>query len=140
LENAYPVKVRFALGIGELDTPVNRKQALEMDGPAFHRARAVMDVLKKNRFLIGINKVPQQSTLIENLVDLLSDMISDLNRHRLITLRALYEDKPVKKIASEIGITDKAVYKGIQVDSLKIIVNLLREIEDLCRQGLRAES
>src|SRR6218665_467049 len=42
-----PAKVRFAVGVGELSTSINPKQALGMDGPAFHHARDAITALKK---------------------------------------------------------------------------------------------
>ena len=41
-----PVQARFALSVGEIVTPINPAQSIGMDGPAFHRARALLDRLK----------------------------------------------------------------------------------------------
>jgi len=35
----HPVRFRFGLGVGGIDTAINRKQSIGMDGPAFHLAR-----------------------------------------------------------------------------------------------------
>lgn len=40
--SAHPVELRFGLGLGRLDTPLQR-QALGMDGPCFHHARAAVE-------------------------------------------------------------------------------------------------
>ncbi len=40
--HAFPAKLRFGLGLGKLSTPL-RAQALGMDGPCFHRARAAVE-------------------------------------------------------------------------------------------------
>src|SRR4051812_44362234 len=42
LAEIHPVQARFALGVGDLTTRLNRRQALGMDGPAFHRTRAAI--------------------------------------------------------------------------------------------------
>src|SRR6266498_2562651 len=42
----HPVRARFALGVGELTTRINPAQALGMDGPVFHQARAALSNLK----------------------------------------------------------------------------------------------
>ena len=43
-----PVKFRLSVGMGELDSDVNPRQALGMDGPAFHLAREGLIALKKH--------------------------------------------------------------------------------------------
>ena len=35
----YPVRIRFGIGIGSIDTEVNSEMALGADGPAYHYAR-----------------------------------------------------------------------------------------------------
>ena len=42
----YPVKIRFGIGIGDLDTDIDRNMALGADGPAYHYARKMVDSLK----------------------------------------------------------------------------------------------
>lgn len=39
---AFPEELRFGLGLGRLDTPL-QPQALGMDGPSFHHARAAVE-------------------------------------------------------------------------------------------------
>lgn len=53
--NLYPVKVRFAIGIGTLSTPINEEQAIGMDGPAFYLARHGIEGLKKTGSLFRID-------------------------------------------------------------------------------------
>src|SRR5580698_4555464 len=50
----YRAKVKISLGIGKLTTRLNRKQALGMDGPAFHRARELMTDLKQQSNLLRV--------------------------------------------------------------------------------------
>lgn len=40
--HAYPDELRFGLGLGDLSTPL-QPQALGIDGPCFHRARAAVE-------------------------------------------------------------------------------------------------
>jgi hypothetical protein len=39
----YPTKIRFSIGIGDIQTPVNPNQAIGMDGTAFYNARTGID-------------------------------------------------------------------------------------------------
>ena len=54
----FPVRVRFGLGLGEIETAINREAALGMDGPAFHLAREAMDVLKTEAGLYRVEGLP----------------------------------------------------------------------------------
>ena len=42
-----PIAFRFGIGIGEIDTEIQRDKALGADGPAYHNARNAIDTLKK---------------------------------------------------------------------------------------------
>ena len=44
----HPVSGRFGVGIGEITTPIDPEQSLGADGPAYHRARRMVEYLKKN--------------------------------------------------------------------------------------------
>ena len=55
VETARPASVRFGLGIGGLSTP-RREQALGMDGPCFHRARAALERARKFGMLCQLER------------------------------------------------------------------------------------
>ncbi len=42
-----PVQLRFGLGVGGVDTAIDRALSVGADGPAYHRARAGVDTIKK---------------------------------------------------------------------------------------------
>lgn len=44
----YPVKVRFGIGIGGIDTEISREMAIGADGPAYYHARNMINELKAN--------------------------------------------------------------------------------------------
>lgn len=43
----YPVVMRFGLGIGSIETEINREVPLGADGPAYHNARKMIEEIKK---------------------------------------------------------------------------------------------
>lgn len=43
-----PVELRFGIGIGEISTEINLKYSAEIDGSAYHRARAMVEALTDN--------------------------------------------------------------------------------------------
>lgn len=42
----HPISMRFGIGVGEVSTAINFKSSSEIDGPAYHRARAMVEELE----------------------------------------------------------------------------------------------
>lgn len=131
----YPVEVRFSFAIGEISTAINTKQAIGMDGPAFHEARATIDRLKKTKNLFAIASSDGAGlTLINQSLALISHTIGKWPRNRLELLRGLSENRTIKQMARDLRVTDKAVYKSIDAGAIRTIVPLLEEIIASLRQ------
>lgn len=125
----YPVKVRFSIGIGELSTPVNKKQSIGMDGPAFYNARKGLIELKKTSCLINIiTDTNLTDELAKHSLFLISQLAGKWKPTRLKILVMLYEGKSVKEISGKLKISDKAVYKNIDSGSLNLISAITNEI------------
>jgi hypothetical protein len=125
----YPVAVRFSFAIGEINTAINTKQAIGMDGPAFHDARATIDRLKKTKNFFAIASPDGAGlTLINQSLALVSHTIGKWSRSRLEILLGLSENRTVKQMARDLRVTDKAVYKSIDAGAIRTIVPLLEEI------------
>lgn len=62
----FPVKVRIAMGIGEITTEIDPDRSLGADGPAYHRARDIMDEFKD---LEKKPSIPNSSILIKGTKD-----------------------------------------------------------------------
>lgn len=54
-----PVELRFGIGLGDVSTTIQRKNSMEMDGTAYHRARQVIETIETNE-----NKYTQSETNI----------------------------------------------------------------------------
>ncbi len=131
LMKLYPVKIRFSIGVGEITTAINRKQALGMDGPGFYLARDGMDELKKMAYKINLktNKSDDISLHRKSLF-LLSHMMEGWKKSRLELLTYLYEGFDVNKISKKIKISDKAVYKNIDVGALDLFMDITGIVEE----------
>lgn len=44
-----PVELRFGIGVGEVSTAIDFNNTLEMDGPAYHRARGMIETMHMKR-------------------------------------------------------------------------------------------
>lgn len=43
-----PLSLRFGIGVGEIRTEINKNNTLEIDGPAYHRARAMIEMIQES--------------------------------------------------------------------------------------------
>lgn len=139
----HPAQARFAIGVGELSTPINRKQALGMDGPAFHRAREAITDLKKTGFLIRIAGERAKDAaegpwkLFNHLLNFASPKIGTWERNRLRIVRGLLTGESVADLERELSISNVAVYKNINAAALDEWRALCDEITRLLNQALK---
>lgn len=76
---AYPSRIRYGIGIGELSTPVADEAALGADGPAYHLARDGVDALRAQRtqgFPVLVRTGGPEEHLLDGLCLLLNEMAS----------------------------------------------------------------
>ncbi len=144
LRDIHPVEARFAIGVGALSTEVNRKQALGMDGPAFHHARAAITGLKETAYLIRIQGTPPPAgaafdhwNLFNHLLNLMSHRIVAWEENRLRILCGLLAGRTVGEIGEELGISKVAVYKNINAAVLDEFQGLCHEITRFLNRELK---
>jgi hypothetical protein len=130
LDKAFPQKIRFSFGIGEISTDINREQSIGMDGSAFYFAREGISNLKNQRgdykFNIYGLEDPDLEKLYNNILYIYSNLLEGWNRNRYFILRKTIEEEPVKKIAKEINLSETAVYKNIYDGSIREIIAIQR--------------
>jgi hypothetical protein len=113
------------------------EQALGMDGPAFYHARNGIERLKGTNYLFSLEGIDTPySTLIQESLHLVSYSFNSWNRTRLHTFRALFNQLDINTIATELHVTDKAIYKTISQGNLQNIFRLLSEITILVNKEL----
>lgn len=126
METLHPEQARFSLGLGNITTVLNRKQALGMDGPAFYQAREGIEQLKSSGDLFHLGGLPDNSApLAEGALRLLSQRIRKWEANRLAILHGLLVDDSRKAIATKLGITEQAVYKNIRDGGLDTVIQVL---------------
>ena len=135
----HPVTVRFSLGIGSIDTPLNTEQAIGMDGPAFHRARKGIEILKENGFLFGIRSEDNEGLMLKilnNSLQLLSKQMRGWNKTRIKILYMLKEGCDYKVISDELDISRTAFYKNKEAGALEVIDELSDNMAAMINQEL----
>jgi len=124
----HPVRIRFSIGIGEIETPINKKQTIGMDGSAFHSAREGLEQIKKDTFLFNINFTERNIFLLQKNLSLLSHLTESWNGTRHKIFFQIINGQSVSSIAKNLQISKKAVYKNINSAGLNILKDLMIEL------------
>jgi len=139
LDGVYPAKIRFSVGIGPLETPINSQRALGMDGPAFHVARAAFDTdFKKSerKFQIGHHRKATPAWIGSGLA-LVSHEMKTWKQNRFQVFLKLLAGLEPKTIAEQLEITPAAVYKNLHAGALEPIRTLAQEVAHWINQEIR---
>lgn len=128
LRALHPVGVRFALGIGPLATAINSEQAIGMDGPAFYRARDLLERMKKDRRTIAVAGLPEDDGLQASALGLFDHQLRKWRPNRLDILGALLKEQEPAAIAERLDITEQSVYKNIREGGLEHAIQLIRTL------------
>lgn len=133
----YPVQCRFSIALGEITTPINTKQAIGMDGPAFHLARKGIDTLKKNEQQLTIAGLPDSlGELLLPMVHLLWASTGSWNVNRLKILLQELEHSAMRNGEYNLEITERAINKNIKEAHLHEWVRLIDAAENQLKQLL----
>lgn len=127
-----PVRIRFAIGVGTIATPINPDQALGMDGDAFYAARAGIDALKASGRRLAVRGLNKHDERWANaLLAVIDSMSQKWRANRFAILYRLLDDQSVATIAEELGLSIQAVYRNIRDGDLELVTELLALLDDL---------
>jgi hypothetical protein len=135
-KDIYPAKIRFSIGIGEVNTDINPAAAIGMDGPAFYAARKGIDQLKKNNLVIGINGIKNDNDLVESNLSFISHISDSWKKTKYEIIVHLMKKMSAKSISETLRISEQAVYKSINAGALKKVVNACAILESRINQEL----
>ncbi|TVQ14329.1 MAG: hypothetical protein EA364_04630 [Balneolaceae bacterium] len=128
----HPIYARFSISTGTITTPINRRQAIGMDGPAFHAARDGITILRKNEGLLRVNMhEPEIARVMNASLMLVSKEMLSWNGNRFHILQKLEQGMDVGQIAAGLGLSEVAVYKNRNAGALDVIRELTSGLADL---------
>ena len=137
LDALHPVALRFAVGVGDIATPINRRQALGMDGASFYRARHTMEALKKERrSIVQVQGGPGELTLANHALRLACRLVAGWRHDTLSTFVCLGAGDPVERIARRSRVTERAIFKRIRANSLREILAVAGAVESELEEAL----
>lgn len=134
LNRLYPYSMRFVLVKGHVDTGLSTKKVSQMDGPAFHKASNLMQLLKGENLIF---KMDSGSIVIDKLITNNINLIYLLKRNWSLKKTMIikeYEKKGDQKaVAKKLGLTQQTVSYHIKSSSWKE----LRKIENDLKESLK---
>ena len=134
-KNMLSVKVRIGIGKGTLSTAV-KSEALGMDGPVWHHARAAIKKSENNRYQGGVfcGFGEREDEVLNGLSLVLEELRSKFTRRQWDILNDLRKGKSQAKIAEEMGVSRQAISKAVKATAWnayqkgeKALINLLKD-------------
>lgn len=126
----WPHRVRIALGIGKVLTQVDSGNALMMDGPAFHAARALLPVIRRTRADIGLAADGGINFDYENdVLRLMTRNTRTWKPARWNIMEYLRQGVSVTETARRLDLSVVAIYKNIDAGLIRTILRLTDELE-----------
>lgn len=135
-ESVFPQKIRFSIGIGEITALFSDNSVEGMDGPAFYAARDGMTIVKKSNSLFYLNSVIKENKLINHTLTLVSEEIKSWNENRLKVFVMNCLNYDINRIAAELNLSKRAVYKTIKDGSIPVISDTFKEIGLIINENL----
>ncbi len=110
-----------------------------MDGPAFHRARSLLESLKAKRRLLGVTRGTDNDwRLAGSSLAVLSGQVEGWRPNRLKLFARLLAGESTAELAKRTGITTRAVNKNIYAADLDEWKRILDEITRLLNEELKS--
>lgn len=120
-----PVELRFGIGIGDITTEINLNNSLEIDGPAYHRARKIIKEIKNknsqytephsNIMICSAEENIELDTLLNSILSVCSALKSKWTyRQKEIIYAYLSNDENQYKTASTLDIGQPSVNKALR--------------------------
>lgn len=119
-----PIQIRFGIGIGKIDTEINKDMPLGADGPAYHNARQMIEELKSrdkkyetnhsNIMICSQGNHAQTDTLLNTILSLCSAIKSKWTPRQIEIISCYIDsDKNQYKAAENLGIRQSSVNKSL---------------------------
>jgi hypothetical protein len=137
----HPARLRFGIGRGELDTEVNREQAIGMDGPCFHRARDAIKAAETNDAWVRVAGWPNGlDDRVNSLLELVQCVREDWTDRQAEFAVALAEEGSQKRVAERFDVSKSTVSESLSAAHVQEVRNAERSIGALLQDGLSEDA
>jgi hypothetical protein len=143
----YPIKLRFGIGIGTINTKIDFENSVRIDGNAYHRARFCIDQIKELN-----KKNPDTYSIMINSNNEVWDDLVNSNLMLCTALRASWTDKQDKIVnmyelcnkdqgetAKALSVSQSYISKTLKVVLYKNFTDALNTVSNAIIKGISYE-
>jgi len=140
----HPLKIRFAIGVGEITTSINREISLGADGPAYYNARELIDLFKsfekkkvqaKSNIIIRADSLGSKQNLVNSIFSLnyyIKERWSDKQREIINCYIEQHESQVMA--AHRLGINQSSVQRSLQKSGYYAYKNAVSSITSILKE------
>ena len=130
----FPLRLRYGIGRGAIQR-MGSDIPIEMDGPAFHRASAALNEVKKNKQFIACKTEIEEFDLIVNTIFSLLNAIR--TRWNNITFERYWKYKELgtfKKVAEQEKVSTQAVWDSMNNMKVMDVLNAEKNLSTFLKR------
>lgn len=114
LDRVHPVRARFAVASGAIDVGPDRETVARMDGPAFHRANALLEAAERDGLYVGVDTGRAADGLVETALNLLLLEREGLTDRQMEVIRAYERHGTQSRAGEAVGLGQQGVSNALQ--------------------------
>lgn len=136
----HPVRLRFGIGVGALETPLNPNQAIGMDGPCFHRARAAIEAAEDAAAWVRVDGWASQLVAhVNSMFDLVQCVREDWTDRQAQFARALKAEGTQKRVVERFDVSKSTVSESLSAGHVQEVRNAETSLGERLQTALEAE-
>ncbi|MFQ5454100.1 MAG: SatD family protein [Candidatus Zixiibacteriota bacterium] len=117
----YPLKVRWGIGRGTLDSSL-RQSTAEMRGEAFEYSREALKISKKKNRIFSYLSSENNMDQINIIFGLFSGFLEDWNKMAYRRCHLYSDSKTIYKVAESEGVSTEAINKHMNRTKIRLIL------------------
>lgn len=120
----HPAQLRFGIGVGALDTRLNPNQAIGMDGPCFHRARAAIEAAEDAGAWVRAKGWSSELVAhVNTMFDLVQCVREDWTDRQAQFARVLKEEGTQKRVVERFDVSKSTVSESLSAGHVQEVRN-----------------
>jgi hypothetical protein len=136
-----PNLMRFVLVKGQIDTGLNQREISRMDGPAFHKASNLMDMLKNEKLIFKMDTSdPIFDKLVTNNINLIYLIEKKWSSKKINIINKYEKIRDQRKVAAKYGIKQQDVSYHLNSSNYGEIRNIKTDLESVIKSYGKGET
>lgn len=139
-DSFHPTRLRFGVGRGELETELNPDQAIGMDGPCFHQARAAIKSAREDGAWLRVGGWSKDmDRRVDAMFDLLQCVREDWTDRQVQFARALKEEGSQKRVADRYNVSKSTVSESLSAGHVQEVRNAEQTLAEFLQDNLSGD-